>query len=167
MLPDAPVDARRKKAGLILGALTSCGIGVISLLTGPPTRLPGLLALAFVVFANAGIVVYAWPATDGFLVRVRGQRNGRGPGGSQAGIGVDAGTGPVPGAAAPRAVLRAVARLMPAAAGRRWLAEAESLLFEMPAGRRGQAVRSYLRSAPRLAVMMWARRLSSRSGRRA
>ena len=58
--------------------------------------------------------------------------------------------------------LAAVARLMPAAAGRRWLAEAESLLAEVTAARRGAAVRSYLRSAPRLAVMMWARQVLRR-----
>ena len=50
-----------------------------------------------------------------------------------------------------------VSRLMPAAAGRRWLAEAESLLAEVTPARRGAAVRSYLLSAPRLAVMLWAR----------
>jgi hypothetical protein len=50
-----------------------------------------------------------------------------------------------------------VSRMMPGSAGRRWLAEAESLLSEIAAARRGAAVRSYLRSAPRLTVMMWAR----------
>jgi hypothetical protein len=45
---------------------------------------------------------------------------------------------------------------MPAPSGQRWLAEAESLLSEIAAARRGAAVRSYLRSAPRLTVMMWA-----------
>ena len=59
-------------------------------------------------------------------------------------------------------MLRAVARLMPPAAGRRWLAEADSLLFEVPAGRRGKVVRSYLLSAPRLVLMMWAAELSRR-----
>jgi hypothetical protein len=50
-----------------------------------------------------------------------------------------------------------VSRLMPGPAGRRWLAEAESLLSEIAPDRRGSAIRSYLLSAPRLAVMMWAR----------
>jgi hypothetical protein len=49
-----------------------------------------------------------------------------------------------------------VSRLMPGAVGRRWLAEAESLLSEIQEARRGAAVRSYLRSAPRLTVQMWA-----------
>jgi len=50
-----------------------------------------------------------------------------------------------------------VSRLMPRPAGCRWLAEAESLLPEIAAARRGAAIRSYLLSAPRLVVMMWAR----------
>jgi hypothetical protein len=62
--------------------------------------------------------------------------------------------------------LAVVSRLMPASAGRRWLAEAESLLAEVTAARRGAAVRSYLLSAPRLAVMMWAREVLRRPGRR-
>jgi hypothetical protein len=62
--------------------------------------------------------------------------------------------------------LAVVSRLMPPSAGRRWLAEAESLLAEVTAARRGAAVRSYLLSAPRLAVMMWAREVFRRPGRR-
>jgi hypothetical protein len=52
--------------------------------------------------------------------------------------------------------LAVVSRLMPASAGRRWRAEAESLLAEVTPAQRGAALRSYLLSAPRLAVMMWA-----------
>jgi hypothetical protein len=58
--------------------------------------------------------------------------------------------------------LTMVSRLMPASAGRRWLAEAESVLTETAAARRAAAIRSYLRSAPRLAVMMWTRRVLRR-----
>ena len=47
-----------------------------------------------------------------------------------------------------RRTLAVVSRLMPASAGRRWLAEAESVLAEVPADGRSAAVRSYLRSAP-------------------
>jgi hypothetical protein len=53
--------------------------------------------------------------------------------------------------------LAVVSRLMPASAGRRWLAEAESLLAEIAPVRRAAAIRSYLLSAPGLAVMMWVR----------
>ena len=56
-----------------------------------------------------------------------------------------------------------VSRVMPRSAGRRWLAEVESLLAELTAPRRGAAVRSYLLSAPRLAVMMWARQVLRRA----
>jgi hypothetical protein len=41
--------------------------------------------------------------------------------------------------------------------------EAESLLAEVAAARRGAAFRSYLLSAPRLAVMMWARQVVRRA----
>jgi hypothetical protein len=56
-----------------------------------------------------------------------------------------------------------VSRLMPRSAGCRWLAEAESLLSEIAAARRGGAIRSYLLSAPRLVVMMWAREVLRRA----
>ncbi len=60
-------------------------------------------------------------------------------------------------------MLAIVSRLMPRSAGRRWLAEAESLLSEIAPVRRGAAIRSYLLSAPRLAVMMWAREAQRRA----
>ena len=59
-------------------------------------------------------------------------------------------------------MLVVTSRLMPRYAGQRWLAEAESLLSEMAAARRGAAIRSYLLSAPRLAVVMWARAMLRR-----
>jgi hypothetical protein len=49
-----------------------------------------------------------------------------------------------------------VSRMMPGPAGRRWLAEAESVLWEITAARRSAAVRSYLLSGPRVAAVMWA-----------
>jgi hypothetical protein len=48
-----------------------------------------------------------------------------------------------------------VSRMMPGPAGRRWLAEAQSVLWEITAAQRGAAVRSYLLSAPRVATAMW------------
>lgn len=48
-----------------------------------------------------------------------------------------------------------VSRIMPGPAGRRWLAEAESVLWEMAVTQRTTAFRSYLLSGPRLAAMMW------------
>jgi hypothetical protein len=70
--------------------------------------------------------------------------------------------GPAGEAARRWRALAVVSRLMPRTAGRRWLAEAESLLAEVTAARRGAAVRSYLLSAPRLTVMMWARQVLRR-----
>jgi hypothetical protein len=58
--------------------------------------------------------------------------------------------------------LALVSRLMPGSDGRRWLAEAESILAEIAPDRRGAAVRSYLRSAPRLAAAMWLRAVRRR-----
>jgi hypothetical protein len=87
-----------------------------------------------------------------------GRRWGRRPKGSSLrGDGRDGDDGPAGGAAHQWHTLVMVSRLMPRSANRRWLAEAESLLAEVPAARRGAAVRSYQLSAPRLMVMMWVR----------
>jgi hypothetical protein len=68
------------------------------------------------------------------------------------------------GAAAHRwHLLLVVARLMPRPAGRRWLAEAESLLAETAPALRGAAIRSYLLSAAGLIVMMWVRAAERRA----
>jgi hypothetical protein len=53
--------------------------------------------------------------------------------------------------------------LMPRAAGRRWLAEADSLLSEIAPARRARAIRSYLWSAPPLAAMLWVRQALRRA----
>jgi hypothetical protein len=92
-----------------------------------------------------------------------GRRGGwRGKGSGLSGHGRDD-DGPAGEAVHRWRALAVVSRLMPASAGRRWLAEAESLLAEVTAARRGAAVRSYLLSAPRLAVMMWAREVLRRA----
>jgi hypothetical protein len=49
-----------------------------------------------------------------------------------------------------------VSRIMPGLPGRRWLAEAGSVLWEITAAQRATAVRSYLLSGLRVAAMMWA-----------
>ena len=94
MLPERPLNAKPRKVVLVTGAIVSCGCGSMALLFGhaPPNAL-SFLALAFVFAANAGIVFYAWPTTDGFLVRARGSRKWRtGP----SGLGLDAAAGPTP-----------------------------------------------------------------------
>jgi hypothetical protein len=62
--------------------------------------------------------------------------------------------------------MRAAARLMPRAVGKRWLGEAESFLFEAAPGQRSAAMRSYVRTAPLVIVMAWVAALF-RAGRRA
>jgi hypothetical protein len=165
MLPERPLNAKPRKVVLVTGAIASCGCGSIALLFGhaPPNALL-FLALASIFAANAGIVFYAWPTTDGFLVQDRGGRKRRN--GGPSGLGLDAaGRTPPPPTLGRHPVLRATARLMPKTAGHRWLAEAESLLFEMPAAQRRKAIRSYLLSAPRLLALLWTRELSRRARR--
>lgn len=53
-------------------------------------------------------------------------------------------------------MMRAAAWLMPRAAGRRWLGEAASFLFEASPGERHRAVRSYLLTAPLVIAKSWA-----------
>jgi hypothetical protein len=183
MFPEAPVDARRKKVGLLFGAGSSCTVAALALLTGPSPHIGAFVALGCVVIGNAGVIYVGWPRTDGFLVQVRSGRKSRAvrhgrTGGAGIAPGAAAGRGAVPrvgvglrralrALAGARSLLLVAALLMPSEAGRRWLAEAESLLFELAPGRRGRALRSYLWSAPRLVVLMWASKLSRwvRSGR--
>jgi hypothetical protein len=96
-------------------------------------------------------------------LKADGRQGGwRGKGSGLSGLGRDD-DGPAGEAVHRWRALAVVSRLMPASAGRRWLAEAESLLAEAAAARRGAAVRSYLLSAPRLAVTMWAREVLRRA----
>ena len=95
-----------------------------------------------------------------------GRRRGGGRGGSGSGLsghGRDDHGRPVGAVAHRWRMLVALSRLMPRSAGQRWLTEAESLLSEITAARRGAAIRSYLLSAPRLVVMMWVREVQRRA----
>lgn len=117
--------------------------------------LPGLAGWVRVTFACCmGLTALSFIAV--YRSRGRGTGNGLGV------RGWDDDGGPDGGAVHGWRMLAVMSRLMPASAGRRWLAEAGSLLAEVPAARRGTAVRSYLLSAPRLAVMMWARQARRR-----
>ena len=109
----------------------------------------------WVPFAVGTVAVVAVTASGDLPGGRRRGSHGRGSGLS--GRGRDDDDGPAGAAAHRWRMLVMVSRLMPRAAGLRWLAEAESLLSEIAPARRGAAVRSYLRSAPRLTVMMWAR----------
>jgi hypothetical protein len=130
----------------------------------------GGAVMAYVVLSASGFGAWEWlPLVAGVIIiiviaaaGIAGPR-GRLRGGGLGGRGRDSNDGPA-GPAAPRwRMLVMVSRLMPRSAGRRWLAEAESLLSEIVAARRGAAVCSYLLSAPRLAVMMWAREVLRRA----
>jgi hypothetical protein len=91
-----------------------------------------------------------------------GRPRGRGSGGGSGARGGDD-AGPAGAAEHRRPMLVAASRMMPRSAGSRWLAEAESVLSETAAARRGAAIRSYLRSAPGLLAMMWAREILRRA----
>ena len=52
--------------------------------------------------------------------------------------------------------MQIVARLMPPAAGRRWLGEAESFLFEAPPRLRRDALASYVAGIPKVITLSWA-----------
>jgi hypothetical protein len=102
-------------------------------------------------------------AVAGISRRLAGRRVVFRKGGGLSGRGGDGDDGPVGEAVHRWRTLIVVSRLMPASAGRRWLAEAESLLAEVTTARHGATVRSYLLSAPRLAVMMWTREVLRRA----
>jgi hypothetical protein len=159
MLPGPPFSARQKKVILVTSGAVGCFFGALDLLLGAGVNDLTLLALAGIVIASAGFAYIGWPVSDRLPAGVRHGRDS-----AVGGHGLEAGAeaGPTPTPAGRPLVLRAVARLMPPAAGRRWLAEADSVLFEVATGRRGKAVRSYVLSAPRLVVLMWAAELPRR-----
>ena len=101
-------------------------------------------------------------AARGELPGRHGRGSGHGKGSGLSGHGRDD-DGPAGAAARRWHMLVMVSRLVPRSAGRRWLREAESLLSEITATRRGAAIRSYLLSAPRLVVMTWAREVQRRA----
>jgi len=141
-----PGKERRKKRGRA-GGFIGCGAVIVSGLLQP-----GWQWVPLAVGVPAAIAVAAGGGLPG------GRRRGSG----LSGRGRDD-DGPADAAAHRWRMLVMVSRLMPGPAGRRWLAEAESLLSEITAARRGAAIRSYLLSAPRLAAMMWAREARRRA----
>jgi len=158
MTPGAgPRRDRVKKQGIAWLA----GAGMWIALGAAEVLAPGAAGWARVTFACCmGLTAFSFTA----VYRKRSGRTGNG----LSVRGRDDDGGPDGGAVHRWRTLAVMSRLMPASAGRRWLAEAESLLAEVAAARRGAAVRSYLLSAPRLAVMMWAREVlrRARPGRR-
>jgi hypothetical protein len=65
-------------------------------------------------------------------------------------------------AGARRKLMRIAAKLMPRAAGHRWLAEAESFLAEAHHQLRNGAINDYLASVPKVIMISWAGELVRR-----
>lgn len=155
MMPDIVREERRKKRAPVI-AFILCGMLVVTALF--QRFQPGW---EWVPAAVGTIAVTA----VGVSIDLPG---GRGRGSRRRGSGLvghdrDDDDGPADAAAHRWRMLAMVSRLMPRPAGRRWLAEAESLLSEITAVQRGVAIRSYLLSAPWLVVMMWAREVQRRA----
>jgi hypothetical protein len=157
MMPDINREERRKKRAPVIASILT-GTIVISLLLIPADW----QWLPLAVGTSAGIAVGAGIDMPAGRRRGRGlSRGGRGSGLSARGR--DDVDGPADAAAHRWRTLAMMSRLMPPSAGRRWLAEADSLLSEIAPARRGAAIRSYLLSAARLAVTMWAREVLRRA----
>jgi len=149
MMPDTDPRKERVKRRARVGICVIMGAMTVLLLIGPGWT---WVAPAFCAAVSVLSTIAATGKLPGRQEKGSGHRSGRGL--SACGREDD---GPAGSAAHQWHVLVMVSRLMPGPAGRRWLAEADSLLSEITATRRGAAIRSYLRSAPRLVVMMWAR----------
>ena len=145
---DLPGQRRTKRARV--SGFIACGTIMISGLFQPDWQW-----VPFVVSVPVVAAVVAGGDLRG------GGRRGHGRGSDLSRDGRDDG-GPA-GAAHRWPTLAIVSRLMPGPAGRRWLAEAESLLSEIAPARRAAAIRSYLLSSPGLVVMMWAREARRRA----
>jgi hypothetical protein len=153
MMPDiSPREERRKKRAPVIMFILCVAFLVAALLQ------PGWQWLPLAVGTAASTAV-------GVSIDMPGgrRRGSRRRGSGFAGRGRDDDDEPAGAVAHRWHVLVMVSRLMPGPAGRRWLAEADSLLSEITATRRGAAVRSYLLSAPGLAAMMWAREVQRRA----
>jgi len=156
MMPrTGPRSDRGKKQGTVWLAGAGMWLAIGAAVILPPDRAGWVRVTAACCY---GLAALSFTAV--YAVR---RRRGRRTGGGLSVRGRDDDGGPVGGAVHRWRTLAVVSRLMPRSAGRRWLAEAESLLAELTAARRGAAVRSYLLSAPRLAVMLWARKVLRRA----
>jgi hypothetical protein len=151
----SPLDPRKKRA--------QRAIGVSAILLVLATALIGVrfdwwqwVGCGYVSVMTCAAVIFV--QGDGFRPRDRDRDRdrGRGTGGGFNWRGRDDDR-PAGVSASRWHLLVMVSRMMPPSAGRRWLAEAESLLSEIEAVRRGAAIRSYLLSVPLLVAAMWAR----------
>jgi hypothetical protein len=155
MMPDSNPHRDRVQQGARVGLCIAMGAMTVLLLIEPGwTWVP----VSFVI----AVSVISPIASTGNLPGGR-RRRGGGSGSGLSGHGRDDHGGHDGPAAHRWRILVTFSRLMPRSAGQRWLAEAESLLSEVTAARRGAAIRSYLLSAPGLVVMMWVREVQRRA----
>jgi hypothetical protein len=162
-----PRDDTRKRRGRVIGTITAVTVVAATALSGTRFRDWAQWLLASEVIVVTAVTVAADRGRPG---RGRARRGRPRDGGGNGNGGHSSASARSQGEAVPaveacrqRRLLLTVSRLMPRQSGQRWLAEAESLLSEIAAARRGAAVRSYLRSAPRLTVMMWAHEVLRRA----
>jgi hypothetical protein len=161
MMPDIDPRKERVKQRARVGICIAMGAMTVLVLIQPGwTWVPVAFVIAVTALATSGDVPRGRRRGSGLGGRGRDD-HGRGSGLS--GLSRDDDDGPVGAAAHRWHMLVTVSRLMPRSAGRRWLAEAEGLLSEITATRRGAAIRSYLLSAPRLVVMTWGREVQRRA----
>jgi hypothetical protein len=158
LMPDLDPRNERVKQRVRVGLCIAMGATTVLLLIRPGwTWVP----VAFVTAVSVLVAVGAGGGPSGGRRRDGGPRgrgrDAHGKGSGLSGGGRDDDDGPAGVAGYRWHALVIVSRLMPRSAGRRWLAEAESLLSEITPARRDAAIRSYLLSAPLLVVMTWAR----------
>jgi hypothetical protein len=144
MMPDAGPHKERVRQRVRLGMCVAMVAMTVLVIIRPGwTWVPAAFVMTVATLSTITV--------RGSLPRVRSRGSGL------SGRDRDDHDGRVRVAACPWPTLIVLSQLMPRSAGRRWLAEAGSLLSEITATRRGAAVRSYVVSAPRLVVMLWAR----------
>ena len=165
MIPDVEREARRRKLVPYMSWIMTVALAAeavcITFLPKAWQWLPIGVGIIAITVVGAAIDP---PGRDELGGRRRGRRSRRG----RVAHGADGDAAPAEATAGRPGLMSLAARLMPPAAGRRWLAEADSLLSEIAPARRARAIRSYLWSAPSLAAMLWAREVlrRARAGRR-
>jgi hypothetical protein len=147
----SPLDPRKKRAQRAIGA-SAILLVLATALIGVRFDWWQWVGCGYVTVMTCAAVIFV--QGDGFRPRGRGRGRGTGGGFNWRGRDDDRHAGV---SASRWHLLVMVSRMMPPSAGHRWLAEAESLLSEIEAARRGAAIRSYLLSAPRLVATTWAR----------
>jgi hypothetical protein len=147
----SPLDPGKKRAQRAIGA-SAVLLVLATALIGSHFDWWQWVACGYVTVMTGAAVIFV--QRNGFRPRDRDRERGTGSGFHWRGRDDDR---PAGVSVSRWRMLLMVSRMMPPSAGRRWLAEAESLLSEIEAARRGAAIRSYLLSAPLLVATMWAR----------